>query len=73
MRPVITASTQQFPRNFTVGSAFYTTGSAFNVRGDQMGTGFNTGEVFRTNAPAANSTYWRMCRGGIAPGTDVEC
>ncbi|MBL7951820.1 MAG: tail fiber domain-containing protein [Flavobacteriales bacterium] len=38
------------------------------MRGDLLGTGNTTGEVFRTDAPTANSTYWRMFRGGTQYG-----
>jgi len=40
---------------------------AFQVRGDLLGAG-NTGEVFKTDAPIAISTYWRMFRGGTQYG-----
>ncbi|MEZ4737902.1 MAG: hypothetical protein R2818_00720 [Flavobacteriales bacterium] len=43
------------------------TGQAFQIRGDLLGVG-NTGEVFKTDAPGANSTYWRMFRGGTQYG-----
>ena len=44
--------------------------AAFQVHGELMPTGNNTGEVFRTNAPLANSTYWRMYRGSVAAGAE---
>lgn len=57
------------PRNFTIGNTYITgAGSALNVRGDLLGAGNNTGEVFRTDAPTGSTTSWRLFRGGIQYG-----
>ena len=56
------------PRTFTIGNAFSIGGPAFSVRGDLLGAGWTTGEVFKTDAPAASSTYWRMFRGNTQYG-----
>ena len=57
------------PRSFTIGNAFFTPGgSALNVRGDQLGTGNTTGEVFRTVAPSGSNTFWRLFRGATEYG-----
>ena len=45
------------------------TGIAFQVRGDLLGAG-STGEVFRTNAPAANNTFWRLFSGGTGTANE---
>lgn len=56
------------PRSFTIGSAFFTGASAFNIRGDQMGGTSVTPEVFRTIAPTTGNTFWRMFQGGTTAG-----
>ena len=56
------------PRSFTIGSAYYTGASAFNIRGDQMGGTSVTPEVFRTIAPTTANTYWRIFQGGTTAG-----
>lgn len=54
------------PRNFTIGDA-YATGatSVLNVRGDLLGTGNTSGNVFMTNAPSDVPSYWRMFHGNV--------
>jgi len=61
---------RQYLTNPTTGVRIGTTNllppSALTVLGAEMSN--PTGEVFRTDAPNANSTYWRMFRGGTQYG-----
>lgn len=44
--------------------------SALEVDGSLLPVGFTTGEVFRTNAPAAANTFWRMYSGSPGAGSE---
>ncbi len=59
------------PRSLTIGPNYSGAGQpALNVRADQFSAGNLTGEVFRTVAPAANNTFWRLYSGGVAAGNE---
>jgi hypothetical protein len=55
------------PESFTVGNTLHS-GFSLEVRGDEM-TGFPTGNVFKTDAPGDQDTYWRMFQGSKEYGT----